>query len=112
MLRRDKTTEHYQFISRLSVFQLTEQPRTYAVFIRAAHTVADGICGATVARTVQCAEGGRPSNDFCDIPNHNRIARMNGPKQRPGSSRECFLPVSTEAGKLGYGVHNSRQDCN
>ena len=90
MLRRDKRKEHYQFISRLSVFQLTEQPRTYAVFIRAAHTVADGICGATFARTVQCAEGGRPSNDFCYIPTHNRIAHTNGPKRGSSSNGNAF----------------------
>ena len=83
MLRRDKTAEDYQFISRLFVFQLTKQPRTYVVSFHAAHTVADGIYGATVARAL--------FDVLCSV-------------QRAG--------VHPAVGKLVYGVHNSRQDFN
>ncbi|TBU50776.1 hypothetical protein BD309DRAFT_944652 [Dichomitus squalens] len=51
VLQRDKPTEDHHLISRLFVFQLDGQPGTYEILIRVAHAVADGISGATVART-------------------------------------------------------------
>ncbi|KAI0715976.1 hypothetical protein C8T65DRAFT_642426 [Cerioporus squamosus] len=50
-LLRDESMSDHHLISRLFVFAFKGRPRTYEVLFRAAHAIADGISGATIART-------------------------------------------------------------
>ncbi|KAI0721094.1 hypothetical protein C8T65DRAFT_735581 [Cerioporus squamosus] len=50
-LLRDEPMSDHHLISRLFVFAFEGRPRTYEVLFRAAHSIADGISGATIART-------------------------------------------------------------
>ena len=50
LIRDDPMSDHH-LISRLFVFACQDRPGTYEVLFRAAHSIADGISGATIART-------------------------------------------------------------
>ncbi|TFK91027.1 hypothetical protein K466DRAFT_644107 [Polyporus arcularius HHB13444] len=50
-LLRDEPMSDHHLISRVFVFGFQERPGTYEVLFKAAHSIADGISGATIART-------------------------------------------------------------
>ncbi|RPD66133.1 hypothetical protein L226DRAFT_609032 [Lentinus tigrinus ALCF2SS1-7] len=50
-LIRDEPTSDHHLISRLFVFAYQDLPGTFEILFRAAHSIADGISGATIART-------------------------------------------------------------
>ncbi|CDO72659.1 hypothetical protein BN946_scf184985.g78 [Trametes cinnabarina] len=50
-LLREKATEDHHLIARVFVLERTDKAHTYEVIFKAAHTIADGISGTTLART-------------------------------------------------------------
>lgn len=90
LTRHDPTADHH-LISRLFVLARQDRPGTYEVLFRAAHSITDGISGATIARTFFDVLTSSPS---CIPPLEERLAmalpyaqlnptnKMSLPKQR------------------------------